>query len=459
MFRLLWLLASLPLLAYSFQQSFPGNSHHCQRLSSVLSAAAKKQSNVIEAEEAPAGIGGATFFGGSKQKDELFEEEAEEQATVEISTSYNRFFDGENPREAFDSFLTAEVASSLQSQINAVLYENAAEPNSDFSYDDNLSWETPLSKTGGSPLRELQNSLDFYKNIDAAIISGKKISDSTMEFQWEVSVVWPTFWSPRVHLVGTSVCTMDASTKKIIHQIDTLLDNIDVLSTISSQVKPRFWDWYHIGMTPCTEQMPQLCLKEPPFGGYRVYEIPPRLVASPTMVEVGSRDDRNAQTIPNHAFSCIIKTAGPTRQRYVPTTPVEVQIIPGQEKKIKWAIPLAVEFLTNTELPLPGIDEEAMDGSNPNCSYDFQPRRKVATVKYGGNAQDPEISDIRKKLYDKIMKGGLKPKLDKNGRPIFFFFQNTAKACYTEEGLGMCVYEWRPKAAKPNEVGIELDFS
>jgi hypothetical protein len=181
---------------------------------------------------------------------------------------------------------------------------------------------------------------------------------------------------------------------------------------------------------------------------------------SPAMLEVGDRGEGNARTIPNHAFTCIIKTMGPTRQRYVPTTPVEVQVISaGGKKTLKWTIPLAVEFQANTVLPIPGEDPEAVVGSNPTCSYELQPRRKVATMPYGGNPEDVEITDIRKKLYEKVIKDGLKPKLDETGRPVFFFLQNTVKACYTEEGLGMCVYEWRTKLAKPNEVGIELELS
>jgi Ni,Fe-hydrogenase I small subunit len=80
-------------------------------------------------------------------------------------------------------------------------------------------------------------------------------------------------------------------------------------------------------------------------------------------------------------------------------------------------------------------------------------------VPYGGFPQDPEVPGIRKKLYEQVMKDGLKPKLDENNRPQFFFRQNNVKACYTEGGLGMSVYEWRPKFVESNEVGIELELA
>ena len=84
----------------------------------------------------------------------------------------------------------------------------------------------------------------------------------------------------------------------------------------------------------------------------------------------------------------------------------------------------------------------------------------MATVAYGGNGpQDAEIANVRKRLYESVVKDGLQPKLDENGRPIFFFWQNGVKACYTEEGLGMAVYEWRPTFAKSDEVGIELEWN
>jgi hypothetical protein len=135
-------------------------------------------------------------------------------------------------------------------------------------------------------------------------------------------------------------------------------------------------------------------------------------------------------------------------------------LAPNSDGKLQltWNIPLAVEFQTNLDWPLAEPDDEATPGSDPTCNYVYQPRRKVATTWYGGEAQDAEISQVRKALYEQVVKDGSQPKLDANGRPIVFFLQNSAKACYTNEGLGMCVYEWRAKFTKPNEVGIELEL-
>ena len=77
---------------------------------------------------------------------------------------------------------------------------------------------------------------------------------------------------------------------------------------------------------------------------------------------------------------------------------------------------------------------------------------------FGGMPQDVEVAEVRKKLFDQVVKDGLRPKLD-NGKPMFFFLQNDAKACFTAEGgLGMAVYDWRPRFAESNEVGIELEL-
>ena len=117
-----------------------------------------------------------------------------------------------------------------------------------------------------------------------------------------------------------------------------------------------------------------------------------------------------------------------------------------------------MEFQSQPQLLLPVA--ETVDGSEPESRYEFQPARKVATVACGcGNPRDAETTDIRKKLYEQVVKDGLKPKLDELGRLRFFFLQNiTIKASYTEEGLGMCVYELRPAFAKANKVGIELQM-
>ncbi|CAJ1945488.1 unnamed protein product [Cylindrotheca closterium] len=418
---------------------------------------AKKQSETLEVTgETPAGIVGAEFFGGNKEKDEFYVQAEEDSAAIDTDASFNRFFvDPSTPSLMFDSLLSAKLAHSLQSQINNILYEKANAPNVEYGFATDMIWESPMRKGRTSPFAELEDALDFYKNVDLAIVSGKQLNDNTLEFQWELSVVWPALWSPRVHLVGTSVCKLDGN-NMIFQQTDKLMDDADLVGLVSSQIKPRFWDFYHIGMTPSAECTPKLRFQRK--WGYQVYEIPPRLVTSPSMVETGTREDYNAETVPNHAFSCIIKTMGPNRQRYVPTSPVEVQIIPGDDQlQFKWTIPLAAEFLKNTELPLAGTDKETDLMCDPQCKYEFHQRRKIATINYGGNPQDTDIADARKRLYEKVITDGLKPKLGENGRPIFFFIQNNVKACFTSEGLGMCVYEYRSKATKPDEIGIELE--
>ena len=104
-------------------------------------------------------------------------------------------------------------------------------------------------------------------------------------------------------------------------------------------------------------------------------------------------------------------------------------------------------------------NENNDNDSQRDCRLVFQPRRRIATIPYGGDPQDEEIAAVRQKLYEQVVvRDGHKPKTDTNGRPVFFFVQNAVKACYTEEGMGMVVYEWRPQFTQPSEVGIELEL-
>jgi hypothetical protein len=139
---------------------------------------------------------------------------------------------------------------------------------------------------------------------------------------------------------------------------------------------------------------------------------------------------------------------------------MEVQLRRGSDDKnrLQWSLPVSVELQTRSQLPLPGEDKETLSESEPEARYIYQSKRKVATLPYGGCPQDAEVAEIRKKLYEQVVKDGYKPKLDEAGRPIFFFWQHDVKACYTEDGLGMAVYEYRgPRFIKSNEVGIELE--
>ena len=452
-----------------------------------------------EEEDGPAGIGGSQFFGGNKQKEELFDPEAERNAGKDIelkAASYNRFASSvDGGLGAFDTAEVASIAQSLQRKINRVLYsdnkkmrrvvekneknaenEDPATFSLDATFGRSLSWETSMTTSATNPIDELVAAKNFYQNIDLAIVGGKKVSENTVELDWDLSVVWPTFWSPRVLLAGTSTLTIAPDKTTITKQVDRIFgaDNgASLLSLLGNQISPRFWDWYHIGMTPSAEQVPRKTLVKK--GGVTVYQIPPQLVTTPTLIETGTRENRNAQMVPNHSFTCIIRTMGPKKDRdlYVPTTPVEVEIGRNKSNKnnnvevgddvddrllLSWSIPLSTQFQAlnkNLLLPAEG-DLEAEEGSFPDCNYVWQPLRQVATSKYGGSVQDEGISDIRKKLYEQVMKEGWKPKLDEDGKPKFFFWQNDIKACYIEDGLGMVVYDWRPEFANSNEVGIEL---
>lgn len=463
-----------------------------------------KEEDEEEDPDSPAGIGGAEFFGGS-QKEEFYDPVAEREAGIEIevkAASYDRFSDV----MAFDTNEVASVARSLQRKINILLYgddkklkwviqrnENnntTTQSLPEIIFDPSLVWETPMTSnldslnndgSKRSLIDELVSAKQFYEKIDLAIVSGKNISDNVLELSWELSVAWPTFWAPRVFLCGTSTCTLekssllrlsnnekDANTKtviSVIKQVDDVFgttagNNLSFVSMLGNQIMPRFWDWYHIGMTPSAEILPRRTISKK--GGIAVYQLPPRLVTTPTIIETGTRENRHAEMIPHHAFTCALKTMGPNKQNYVPTTPVEVQIGKNINEnddllRIKWSIPLSAQFQAlNNNLPLPGDNPEDNEESYPTCDYVRQPVRQVATIKYGGNVQDTEIPNVRQRLYEKVLKNGWKPKLDQEGKPQFFFWQNDVKTCYVDEGFGMSVYDWRPKFVESNEIGIEL---
>ncbi|KAL3789311.1 hypothetical protein ACHAW5_010213 [Stephanodiscus triporus] len=185
-------------------------------------------------------------------------------------------------------------------------------------------------------------------------------TSARVEVRWDVGAAWPNPWESRIILTGVSVLDVregEAGGFVLLGQRDVLDGGDDVVGALAPQLSPRFWDVYHVGMTPSAEA---------------------------------------AQALPNHAFTTAIKTMGPNKERFVPTSPVE----------------------------------------------------------------DEEVARLRKRLYDEaVERDGRTPKLDPyTGRPMFFFWMNDAKACFTRDGgLGMAVYEWRAGWSESNEVGIELE--
>lgn len=371
---------------------------------------------LLEAEETPAGIAGSEVFGGNRQKEELYDADAEAKADTIIAGSkeiYSRFADS----QALSDEQARHVAELLQNQINNVLYDESNQVQST-TYDENLVWEThfAIDKTSKTPLEELNKALNFYNRFDVAIVSAKTKSPFTVEAKWEISLAWPNFWEARALVTGSSMLTLKHD--KIVKQSDTLDQGTDVLGTVGRQVIPRFWDTYHIGMTASAEIMPQLpcssSAKKGLLSSYELCEIPPRLVLCPSIFDIGSREDAYAQVIPNHTFSTVIKTMGPKRQRYIATNPVEVRIshcASSQMPRISWTILVAVELLSNAQLPLPGKDPETLEEAKEECRYVYQSRRRVATLPFGGNPQDAEVT-----LSKMLRSSCLTPKVLKLGR-------------------------------------------
>lgn len=204
---------------------------------------------------------------------------------------------------------------------------------------------------------------------------------------------------------------------------------------------------------------------------------------------------------------------GRKKEAFVPVSPIEVGIAKvaaedGGGQRVTWSVPVPPEVASRAVLPLPAPEEEdaedaedapgaGTDGpeglgavagppltvatdapatfappvgrsarpppappTDLACGYALRPARLVATLPYGGSPQDAEVTDLRRRLYQEaVERDGFVPKLDPaTGRPVFFFWMNDAKACFTRAGgLGMAVYEWRAKASRSNEVGLELE--
>lgn len=428
-------------------------------------SASASTASVVNGEEEEEEVYGAKFFGGNQIKDYLFDADVEASATEaagfteDMMQSYNRFDDA----RAFPDASVRDIALQLQNEINNCLKtdnENGSDENFGEVYaKSNFSWNTPFEKNGAkSPIDALQIASQFYRRIDLAIICGERKSANEMELQWALSVIWPNMWEAKVTFSGKSLITLD-SELRIIKQKDMLdgYDGKDVFKCVADQFFPTFWDVYNIAMSPGAEQMPRISEKKL-FSSYTLYDIPPRLVLKPSIIDRDGRVGRNAEVLPMHSFVTAIKTTGPKKEVYSTTTPFEVAIkamksIDGEKvSSISWNVPLATEFVKLPDLPL--AFEETEDLS---LSYDFQQRRRVATIPYAGGPQDEDITQARMKLYEAVIGDGLKPRTDEEGRPIFFFLQNDVKGCFTESGLGMAIYESRPGFVKSNEVGVELE--
>ena len=181
-------------------------------------------------------------------------------------------------------------------------------------------------------------------------------------------MAWSEFaWEPRVLLVGSSHLQLerqlDSSSWSIVQQDDFLFgghdtnnnknDQVSLLRNhyLASQLVPRFWDLYHIGMTPSAKVQPHVVVQK--RHGYEIRDWPGRWYVTPTVVDTSmDRTVQLAQVLPSHAFGVTaLSNVGPTQERFVPTSPLELQIRSSNNNNnatngvlLQWQIPLSVEL-------------------------------------------------------------------------------------------------------------------
>ena len=490
-------------------------------------------------------IGGAEFFGGKKEKEEFYDPQAEatavlraDQDTSSGESSNNGAWDRFADRSAFSDDTVAGLVRHLQFQVNQVLYDDSeVEPAVEkggvqYATANKLVWKTPFDSlylqnqkqaqtTTLNPLEALQCALNDFERVDVALTAGRPLpNDNTdnnnqrlsVELHWEVSLAWSEFaWEPRVLLIGSSHLQLERlqpdSSWTIVQQDDFLFgghdhdknnnnknnDQVSLLRTqyLAPQLVPRFWDLYHIGMTPSAEVQPHVTVQK--RRGYEIWDWPGRWYVTPIVVDTSmDRTVQLAQVLPSHAFGVsALSTVGPTQERFVPTSPLELQIRSNNNNKatngmlLQWQIPLSVELQSQLVWP-PATSQDDDDDEDepdttakepssssttttmePECRYTWVGPRRVAVVPFGGTGpQDEGIPAARQALYQAVIQEGqYQPKLTTatstgTGRPQFTFWNQAFKGCFTANGLGMAVYEWRPTAlpwlAQNHYVGLEL---
>jgi hypothetical protein len=138
---------------------------------------------------------------------------------------------------------------------------------------------------------------------------------------------------------------------------------------------------------------------------YKIFKSPAALELRASINDKVGRSSRLASNIPDSMFSCVIKTVGPSTETYVPSGPVEISISTPREKSsvIEWSIPVPSNFLASNDESLPVGDANFLDEDDESSDLDFfeinerpylivTEKRKYATIKFGGSAQEEEIS-------------------------------------------------------------------
>lgn len=291
--------------------------------------------------------------------------------------------------------------------------------------------------------------------------------------KWLRSGTWPLPHRPRVRATGSWVVEADPTNPSLIRRIEEKWDS-PLLGVVIPQTIPRFWDVWHLYMTPPAEKPLYRVLRKY-SGGLELREYFPRLV-----LEAQAIDSRPNQqftdfvgTIPPSVFTDELQLAGKSeyRETYVTTSPLEIAVEsydwtpppeakkdttePIPSKRVLWTMPMPSHLgLSTSKLPVPISEPNHEEGEKGR--HVVQGKRLVAVRTFKGTPQNEQYKNARKDLLALVKKEGLETVRTSKGRSRVWVYRNDMKLGFNLQGH-LSIAHWEQKMyTDNNEIAVEV---
>lgn len=205
---------------------------------------------------------------------------------------------------------------------------------------DSTIWDNPFVSSTSELKEGFKKFSIFFEDIKFIVLNTTESSSEEVVIDYQLSFNYPAPWRPRVIIPGKAcVITKDFET------IESLREkwSVSVMDIFFKQVRPRWWDIWHVFCSPCPENPPPKTLGK--VGAVSFVELPTTVAIEVSWAGAAKFPGPPLLVLPAFSLFGGLKTSRPNRDTFYTVLPVEVQssrwLISGQEyKRSSWIIPV-----------------------------------------------------------------------------------------------------------------------
>lgn len=246
---------------------------------------------------------------------------------------------------------------------------------------DETIWDNPFVSSTTELREGLKKFSSFFEDVKLTILKTTESSPNDIIIDYQFSFTYPAPWRPRIIIPGQAFATT-----KDFKKLDSLKEqwSVSVPDIIFNQVKPRWWDIWHVFCSPSPENPPPRSLGK--VGSVSFVELPTTVAIEMSWAGPAKFPGPPLLVLPAFTLFGGLKTSRPNRDPFFTVLPVEVQSsrwnIAGQEyKRSSWIIPIP-SFLHEKVLPQAIENEYKPIPKNPDEIGEEQEDDFVEEVDY-----------------------------------------------------------------------------